>query len=107
MRANNRETIKSIMSNAKQHGYWVALIARNGLSDIQNRQVFMLESFDYSQYKIISPFVSFQFDRHNQSRRGEVIVEEEDIFTHFEHVVVGFYKDGYVPHSIPVTSHAR
>jgi len=75
MRANNRETIKSIMSNAKQNGYWVALIARNGLKDIQNRQVFMLESFDYTRYTIISPYVSYQFERHNQSRRGEVIVE--------------------------------
>ena len=95
------------MSNGKQHGYWVALIARNDLKDVQNRQVFMLESFDYSQYKIISPYVSYQFDRHNQSRRGEVIVGEEDIFTHFEHVVIGFYKDGYVPHTVPVTTSAR
>ena len=66
-----------------------------------------MEYFDIDQYKIISPYVSYQFERYNQEKRGEIIVSEEDIFTHFEHIVVGFYKEGYAPYSIPVTSSAR
>lgn len=46
IRANNRQIIKSILLLAMKNGYWVTLIARNGLTDIQNRQVFHLESID-------------------------------------------------------------
>ncbi len=36
-----------------------------------------------------------------------MVVNEEDIFSHFEHVVVGFYKHGYVPLSMPVETKGR
>ena len=107
VRETNRETIRSIIHSAQANGYWVVFIARNGLKDLQNRQVFMLDHYDYNQYRIISPFVSYQFDRFNHSRRGEVTVQEEDIFSHFEHVVVGFNKEGYVPITLPVKCSAR
>lgn len=41
------------------------------------------------------------------NRRGQVKVRQQDIFSHFEHVVVGFYKPNYVPLSYPVTSKSR
>ena len=42
VRANNRETIRSIIHAAKAKRYWVTFIARSNLPDIQNKQVFML-----------------------------------------------------------------
>lgn len=107
IRANNRQVIKSIILSAMRNNYWVALIARNGLSDLQNRQVFYLQSYDHDEYSIISPYVSYSFERYPHKKRGEVVVKEEDIFSHFEHVVVGFYKENYLPVSIEVRSKAR
>ena len=80
------------MSAAVAKGFWVALIALNGLADLANRQVFYLESIDMEDYTIISPYVSYSFEYSLAKRRGEVVVREDDIFSHFEHVVVGFYK---------------
>ena len=36
-----------------------------------------------------------------------MVVSEEDIFSHFEHVVVGFYKQSYVPLSMHIESKPR
>ena len=54
--------------------YWVALIARNGLKDLQNRQVFIIENAEEDRYRIVSPYVNFQFERYPHSKRGEVVV---------------------------------
>lgn len=107
IRANNRQVIRSVLLNAVKNKYWVTFVARNGLSDLQNRQVFYLESMDLDEYTIISPYVSYAFERYPQKRRGEVVVKEEDIFSHFEHVIVGFYHEGYTPVTLPVRSKSR
>ena len=70
IKSNNRSTIRSIMLNAMRNDYWVTLIARNHLADLQNRQVFYLENIDLDQYRIISPYVSYNFERYQQKRRG-------------------------------------
>ena len=66
---------------------------------------------------MISPYSSFHFESYSyhsdravqypQQRRGEVRVKEEDIFTHFEYVVIGFHKEGYAPvsESVECASH--
>lgn len=64
------------MNSAITKGYWVALIARNGLTDLQNKQVFHIESIEMDEYRIMSPYVSFNFERYPQKRRGEVVVKE-------------------------------
>jgi hypothetical protein len=107
IRANNREFIRRTIQEAKERKYWIALIAHPQLKDLQSKQVFLVENVEYNEYKLISPYVSYQFEKYNQSRRGEVIVREDDIFSHFEHVVIGFCKDGYVPLSLPVTCDSR
>jgi len=42
VKANNRTTVKNVISSAISKGYWVTLIARNNLADLANRQVFYL-----------------------------------------------------------------
>jgi hypothetical protein len=110
-RADNRTIIKGMLSTAINQKYWVALVARNNLDDLKNRQVFYLEpeppGDNNQQYLIISPFSSYRFEDYQQERRGEVRVKEEDLFTHFEYAVVGFYRDGYTSRSAPVECASR
>jgi hypothetical protein len=42
LRSNNRLAIRGILKNALQKGYWISLIARKGLPDLRDRQVFCL-----------------------------------------------------------------
>lgn len=42
LQANNRSSIKTMVSAAMSKGYWIALIGRSGLSDLINQQVFYL-----------------------------------------------------------------
>lgn len=41
-RADNRTIIKGMLNTAINQKYWVALVARNNLDDLKNRQVFYL-----------------------------------------------------------------
>ena len=42
IKASNRAVIKNVLASAIGKGHWVTLIARNGLVDLTNRQVFYL-----------------------------------------------------------------
>ena len=97
-----------MLATANRLNYWVSLVARNGLEDLKNRQVFYLEDIDKDDnYTIISPYSSFQFEDYQQQTRGEVKVKEEDVFTHFEFAVIGFYKENYVNTSVGVDCKSR
>ena len=77
----------------------MALVAQNNLTNFKSRQVFYLESIsEWRDYLIISP-TSYNSGRPKDSnqRRGETSMREEDLFSHFEHVIVGFHKEGYTP----------
>jgi hypothetical protein len=101
-RANNRSQIKTLLTADPEHN-WVALIARNGLEDLKNRQVFHLVNIDRNdRYTIISPYSSFTFDNYRQEKRGEVIISEEDIFTHFEYAAIGFFRPKYANTSLSI-----
>ena len=76
IKANNRETIRNVLSNSLKNRYWVVLVARNGLADFHNRQVFYLKERTQNGYNIISPYANFKHRKSEQKIRGETTIGE-------------------------------